>query len=102
MRNILAFLAATVLVLAGAGWYLDWYKLSFVPGKDGHRSVTIDVNSDKVKEDVTKGKEELGEIIHKDKQSDANKSDDAKDEKKLEIKSGEFSVPLRTFPNSDK
>jgi hypothetical protein len=53
MRNMLAFLAALTLTVAGLGWYLDWYKLRTAPAADGHRSVTVDINSPKIGQDVS-------------------------------------------------
>jgi hypothetical protein len=63
MRNTLAFLAAAVLVIAGLGWYLDWYKVGTVPAAGGHREVTIDINGKKVSADVKKGAEKGAEEI---------------------------------------
>src|SRR5689334_2132715 len=57
MRNMLAFLAALVIALIGIGWYLDWFRFTVTPGSDGHRTVTIDVNTKKVSNDVKKGEE---------------------------------------------
>ncbi len=63
MRNTLAFLAAAVLVIAGLGWYLDWYKIGTEPGQGGHNEVTIDINARKVKSDVKKGAEAGAEEV---------------------------------------
>ncbi len=43
MRNILAFLAAGVIILGGLGWYLGWFRFQSAPTADGHREVKIDV-----------------------------------------------------------
>jgi hypothetical protein len=70
MRNTLAFLATAVLVVAGLGWYLDWYKIGTTPGQGGHREVTIDINAKKVRADVKKGAEagaeEVQQVLKKD------------------------------------
>jgi hypothetical protein len=52
MRNLLALSAAGVLVFLGLGWYLGWYKVSSTPGPEGHRQISIDVNTPKIAEDV--------------------------------------------------
>jgi hypothetical protein len=69
MRNLLAFLAAAVLVVAGLGWYLNWYKIDTTSGLGGHKEVKIDINGRKVKADVQKGAEagaeELQDVIKK-------------------------------------
>jgi hypothetical protein len=59
MRNLLAFTAALLLTILGVGWYLDWYRLGTAPALDGHRKVTIDINTAKISEDVHKAEEGL-------------------------------------------
>jgi hypothetical protein len=65
MRNLLAFLSALTLTFFGLGWYLGWYKLHSNPGAEGHRSVTIDINTVKIGADLERGKQELQEIIER-------------------------------------
>jgi len=57
MRNLLAFLAAAALTIAGLGWYLDWYKFQSTPASAGHRSITVDIDGKKIGEDVRQGAE---------------------------------------------
>jgi hypothetical protein len=64
MRNLLAFLAAAVLVVAALGWYLDWYKIESVPTLGGHEEVNIDIDSKKITADVEKGAERGAEKLH--------------------------------------
>ena len=68
MRNTLALLAAGVLAVAGLGWYLGWYQVKSTPLPDGHRAINIDVNAQKIVEDVNKeikqGSQKLDEILH--------------------------------------
>jgi hypothetical protein len=68
MRNTLALLAAGVLAVAGLGWYLGWYQVKSTPLPDGHREIKIDVNGQKIAEDVNKeikqGSQKLDEILH--------------------------------------
>ena len=63
MRNLLALLAAGVLVFAGLGWYLGWYKISNTPAADGHRQISIDLNTPKIKEDLSKGESKLHDAL---------------------------------------
>jgi hypothetical protein len=67
MRNLLAFLAAAVLVFLGLGWYLDWYSFHSVPTESGHRSYNFDINTKKIQTDVApvgrKLKEELEDFL---------------------------------------
>jgi hypothetical protein len=64
MRNLLAFLAAAVLVVAGLGWYLDWYKIESVPTLSGHEEVNIDIDGKKISSDVHKGAQRGAEKLH--------------------------------------
>lgn len=65
MRNMLAFLAAAVLVFLGLGWYLDWYSFKNLPtGTPGHQSFNIDINKDKITRDVEKGVQKGEEKVH--------------------------------------
>jgi hypothetical protein len=54
MRNLLAFLAAAVVAFLVVGWWLDWYNFRSVPSPDGKPSVTVDFNTQKIREDVAK------------------------------------------------
>lgn len=67
MRNLLALSAAGVLVFLGIGWYLGWYKISTTPSADGHRQISIDLNTNKIKEDVNKGESKLHDALTNDK-----------------------------------
>jgi hypothetical protein len=51
MRNLLAFLAAVALTVAGVGWYLGWFQVRSVPSSGGQRSFTVDVNTQKIGHD---------------------------------------------------
>jgi hypothetical protein len=85
MRNLLALLALLLLVIGGAGWYLGWFTLHTQPGDSGHRKVSIDIDTNKIGQDLHKGEEHLQDII-----KNANKSgtdtkttkEEAKDPKK--------------------
>jgi hypothetical protein len=72
MRNLLALLAAAVLVTAGVGWYLNWFHVQSVAEPFGHRSVNIDINSPKIKEDLKAGEAKVQEALNKEQHKDAN------------------------------
>lgn len=59
MRNLLALGGAALVIFLGLGWYLDWYRLKSSTGDDGKQHISIDVNANKVTEDVGKGKDWL-------------------------------------------
>jgi len=70
MRNILALVAAAALVFAGVGWYLGWYEISRTTDSDGHQNINIDLNNQKISEDLKKGEQKLHDLIsQKDKDS---------------------------------
>jgi hypothetical protein len=71
MRNLLAFLAAATLTVAGLGWYLDWYRIRSQPAPTGQRSLTIDINTSKIGADIHKGEQGLQKMLeNKDKEKD--------------------------------
>ena len=67
MKNLLAFLAAAVLVFVGVGWYLDWFHIRPAPAVAGHHSFNIDLNADKIQMDVQQGGEKVVDAIEKAK-----------------------------------
>ena len=76
MRNMLALLAGGVLVSGVVGWYLDWYKISTTKTLDGDRTVTIKLDTEKIVEDVEKGKkgeEKIVDSAEKTVKSEADK-----------------------------
>jgi hypothetical protein len=81
MRNLLAFLAAAGLTVAGLGWYLDWYKIQSSPSAGGSRRIQIDINSNKITEDVQrgveKGEEKLQNVLDKKRSANGSPSSDA-------------------------
>jgi hypothetical protein len=52
MRNLLALAAAIVVVFLGLGWYLDWYRIKTSTTGEGHREISIDLNTDRINTDV--------------------------------------------------
>src|SRR5688572_9564605 len=67
MRNLLALGGAALLVFAGLGWYLGWYKVQSTPTADGQRRIESDLNTNKIKQDVDKGKDKVRKMLSKDK-----------------------------------
>lgn len=74
MRNMLAFFAAMLLTLAGVGWYLDWYNIRSSPAPAGHRSVTVDINTRKISEDLLKAEQKIQERLAEKAKSDAGEA----------------------------
>ena len=78
MRNMLAFLAAVVLTVAVLGWYLDWYKVGTHPAAEGHQNLSIDINTNKIGEDLHKGEQNLQKILEKNAKNAAGSIGDPK------------------------
>jgi hypothetical protein len=71
MRNLLALLGAAILTILVVGWYLGWYNISSAPsGTSGHSKLEVDINSDKIGQDVKKGEQNVQDFI--EKKGDAN------------------------------
>jgi hypothetical protein len=69
MRNLLALVGAVVVLVGGLGWYLGWYKLGVEPGTPGHPKFNVEVETDKIKDDLKKGQESVGGFLHNDPKS---------------------------------
>lgn len=76
MRNLLALLAFALLAFVGLGWYFGWYKVQKVPTVTGRPGYQIEIDSKKIKEDVSKfekrAEEGISDFIEsrKDKEKD--------------------------------
>jgi hypothetical protein len=51
MRNLLAFVGALVVTVAGLGYYLGWYTVHTGPSPSGRR-VTFDIDTGKIGDDL--------------------------------------------------
>lgn len=84
MRNLLAFLAAVVLALGVVGWHLDWYQFHSTPVDAGRKSVTVDINTKKISEDLLKAEQKIQKRLA-EKAKEVGESGEAK--KALDIPS---------------
>ena len=76
MRNILAFLAFSVIAIAGVGWYLGWFSVQSTAGAAGKRQVNIEVDSRKISEDLQKGTEKIQQAIDQNRAADSSGAPD--------------------------
>src|SRR5262245_39724561 len=69
MRNILALIGLVVVVFAGVGWYMGWYKLNYSKSTEGTLQIQTDVDTKKVGADSTEFLKNVGTVIgsHVDK-----------------------------------
>lgn len=65
MKNFLALIGGAVLIVGGLGYHLGWFHVDKIPaaGSEGQYRLQIDVDSNKIKEDVKKGAEKLKDTI---------------------------------------
>jgi hypothetical protein len=73
MRNLLAFLAAVTLTIAGIGFYLGWFRVLSTAESPGHKNVNIEVNTIKIGEDLQKGGRQVENLIQKARQGSGSK-----------------------------
>lgn len=85
MRNILAFFAALMLTFLGVGYFMNWYSISTTPGPDGRRSVTIDLNTRKIGQDIHESTEKLQALIENANKDKAATAADGKDGKSSRV-----------------
>jgi len=64
MKNLLALVGLIVVGFAGFGWYCGWYTIGTEPASNGHRRISVDVNTKEIGEDLTKVKAKVGDIIN--------------------------------------
>ena len=65
MRNILALVGAIVVAFAVVGWYRGWYAVQSETDKGGHESVNIEINRDRISQDLHKGGERIHQALEK-------------------------------------
>lgn len=63
MRNILAIVGAAAVAFLAVGWYLGWYQVSSTATSQGPQNVQVDINPNKITEDVKKGVEKGEKIV---------------------------------------
>ena len=69
MRNLLALFALALLVFAGVGWYLGWYKIQNTPAAEGHHQINVDLNKKKISEDLHRGEERIQKALENNQKS---------------------------------
>jgi hypothetical protein len=68
MRNLLALVGLVVVGFAGAGWYLGWYKLGVDSRDPNHPTINVEVERDKIKQDLQKGAKSVSNAVQKEVQ----------------------------------
>ncbi len=64
MRNLLSLAALGLIVFLGLGWYLGWYRIQTAPTGDGHQQIEINLNTNKIKNDLNKGESKVHDWLN--------------------------------------
>jgi hypothetical protein len=59
MKNIITMAATGLVIFAGLGWYLDWYKVASRTTPDGNKHFDIEVNTKRIESDIEKGRNQV-------------------------------------------
>ncbi len=59
MKNMLSMAATGLVIFAGLGWYLDWYKVARTTTPDGKQHIAIDINTKRIESDFDKGRDKV-------------------------------------------
>ena len=94
MRNFLAFVGAAVVVFLGLGWYLGWYRVTPKQSAPGQSSLQVDINRDKISQDVQKGTDNVSDLIEKTRQQNQSGSGTA------DVKPGASLQPPQSTPGT--
>lgn len=93
MKNLLALIGLTVVLVGGVGWKLGWYDPTLQQGADGHTTVKFDVNAKKAVGDVTTGGKEAVDFISNQTKGTSSTPPTSTPEKKVEGQSTGFILP---------
>src|SRR5258708_876313 len=64
LKSLFSMVVMGLLIFAGLGYYLDWYKIQRTPGPDGTQNITIGVNTNEIKKDFAIVRDRAGQIIN--------------------------------------
>jgi hypothetical protein len=63
MKNLVYLLFLALVGFGVAGYFLNWYKFTDDKNITGHRQLSIDIDTNKVGEDLRKGEAKVGETL---------------------------------------
>lgn len=64
LKNMLAMGALGLLIFAGLGWYLDWYRVQKTAGPDGP-SYRVDINKTEIRNDLKQARDKVSGFFTK-------------------------------------
>jgi hypothetical protein len=96
MKNLLAFVAAAVLMFVGVGYYLDWFQVFNGPAASGHHVFSVDLDEGKIDADLHKGEAKVTDLIEKARKDSAAKAE----ADKTDPAKGNWSEAVKPIVNS--
>ena len=72
MKNLVYLLFLALVAFGTAGYFLNWYQFSDSNNTNGHRRLMLDIDANKIKEDVQKGEAKLNETLEKVSQQEVS------------------------------
>jgi predicted negative regulator of RcsB-dependent stress response len=63
VRNLLSLVGLIVVVFLGLGYYLGWYQFAISKNTNGNTNISFDVNTNKIKDDASKGASRVGDMV---------------------------------------
>lgn len=65
MKNIIFLLFLAIFAFAIIGWFLDWYAIADVRSDGGRHQFQIDIDANKIRQDIDKGQSKLQGTINR-------------------------------------
>jgi hypothetical protein len=65
VKSLVYLLFLGLVIFAVAGWFLDWYNIGDASNKDGKHHVSLDIDGNKIRQDLNKGEVKLQDTINK-------------------------------------
>jgi hypothetical protein len=81
MRNLLALLAALLILFGTLGWFRGWYSLGHLPAESGHFAFRVEVDGVKVGSDFADAFQYLHSKFAKEKKEEDATAKEKKEEK---------------------
>lgn len=63
MKNLLALLGLSIVVVGAVGWHQGWYKLSITKNSDGSLRIQTDVNTAQARQDIGSAIRKSGDFV---------------------------------------
>jgi hypothetical protein len=68
MRNLVFLVFLALVVFLVTGWFMDWYSLTGVGSANGKTQFQFELDTAKIKQDLSKGKDKFNQTVENVKQ----------------------------------